>query len=495
MSSYPDENENRFESDAFDIVIASDFALPGGTASCIIDEIKAQAGIGYRTGLFYASFNGQVRPFHRGILRCLEDGLADLIVASDPIRTKLLVIRHPRVLPWLIDRLPEMQADRMVLVVNQVPVNEETGERYYDLASLRRLAEARFGGRLEWMPESAAVRAFIEQDPDCPPLAEGNWVGFLDLDEWSKERTGFPGPRPVIGRHSRNDYRKWPGDRETLLALYPDDPALDVRILGGAKPAEAILGGIPSNWTVTPFGGMPPKPFLDDLDFYVFYHYPGCREAFSHGILEALANGAVTILSPEYAGVYGDACLYAEPAEVRSLVERYFGDWPLYKAQSERGVEFVRRNHSVDTHRRRLEAAIGPPSLPPANYARSAFAESPLLVVLGRDLSANAIDESIADLRNLGEAVRPVVLTMKHNLNHLRGHGWLVESLADLPARELPPDEEQALVEERLDALIGAFEPSRLVALGKTVVPAAEAVVARHPELDLVSPQSIGASV
>jgi hypothetical protein len=494
MSSYPDETEHRFESDAYDIVIASDFALPGGTASCIVDEIKAQARIGYRTGLFYASFNGQVRPFHRGILRCIEDGLAELIVAPDPIRTKLLVIRHPRVLPWLIGHLPEIQADRIVLVVNQVPVNEETGERYYDLAALCRLAEMRFGGRLEWMPQSAAVRSFIQQDPGCPPLAEGNWVTFLDLEEWSKERPGFPGSRPVVGRHSRNDYRKWPGDRETLLALYPADPAVDVRILGGAKPAEAILGEIPSNWTVIPFGGMPPKPFLDELDFYVFYHYPGCRESFSHGILEALANGAVTILSPEYANVYGEACLYREPMEVRSLIERYFGDWTLYKAQSERGVEFVRRNHSVETHQRRLEAAIGPPSQPPAEYVRSAFAESPLLVVLGRDLSANAIKESIADLRNVEGSVRPVVLTMKHNLNHLRGHGWLVESLADLPARELPPDAEQALIEERLDALVGEFEPKRLVALGKTVTPAAEAVAARHPGLSLVLPQSIGVS-
>jgi hypothetical protein len=110
--------------------------------------------------------------------------------------------------------------------------------------------------------------------------------------------------------------------------------------------------------------------------------------------------------------------------------------------------------------------------------------------VLGPDATQEAIDAVTDALIRLQDSTRPVVLTFKNNLNRLRGNGWLTESLVDLAGRDLPSEAAETLVEERLDAVIGEFEPSRLMIVGKSMNVVAETMMARHPELELLSVDS-----
>ena len=52
------------------------------------------------------------------------------------------------------------------------------------------------------------------------------------------DRPGWQSDRPVIGRHSRPSWQKWPNDSQVIKALYPVDGSAIVKILGGARPVR-----------------------------------------------------------------------------------------------------------------------------------------------------------------------------------------------------------------------------------------------------------------
>ena len=155
-------------------------------------------------------------------------------------------------------------------------------------------------------------------------------------------RTGFLQSTPVIGRHSRPQPGEWPNTGRNILAAYPDSPEYTVRVLGGAEVAEHLLGYVPDNWEVTPFGGEDPHQFLRRIDFWVYMHHPDLKEAFGRAAMEALAAGCVAILPPYMQELFGDAALYANPHQVPELVDEYFADRQKFLQQSARAQEFAR---------------------------------------------------------------------------------------------------------------------------------------------------------
>src|SRR5699024_8829502 len=80
-------------------------------------------------------------------------------------------------------------------------------------------------------------------------------------------------------------------------------------------------------------GAQQPREFLSGLDFFVYYHDPRWVEAFGRTILEALASGVVAVLPPHFEVLFGDAALYAEPRDVRMVVEQMRADRTAYDHQ------------------------------------------------------------------------------------------------------------------------------------------------------------------
>ena len=81
----------------------------------------------------------------------------------------------------------------------------------------------------------------------------------------------MPIGRPVIGRHSRPFASKWPSDRKTFLAAYPDAADVDVRLLGYSDDLDRVVGTRPANWQVLPFGALPARDFLSGYGEVVKY--------------------------------------------------------------------------------------------------------------------------------------------------------------------------------------------------------------------------------
>ncbi len=345
----------------YDVVLLSDLRYPGGTSASLAEEVNAQARAGYSTALVHADsaqFAGATRAFNRRIAHCLAAGLADLVVGERQIRTRALVIRHPAIFDAEPEIRSDIEADVTVLVANQVPAD---GRRpHYDVDAVHSSVERRFGPT-RWAPVGPAVREKLIGSRRLE-LLDDDWVNILDLEEWRVDRSRPRSDRPVIGRHSRGHPGKWPVDRADLVAAYPTDPAIAVHILGGADPAIRVLGGQPANWVVHPFGAMPPQRFLRTIDFFVYYHHPDLVEAFGRNIIEAMASGCPAILPPHFEPLFGDACSYAPPQDVRAIVERLYRQPEEYRFWSEKAVQCVEDRFSAARHSERLAELIGLPA-------------------------------------------------------------------------------------------------------------------------------------
>lgn len=339
-----------------DVVLMSDFRFSGGTTQSNAAEIVAQHRQGLKTGLIQAASpvlkrNHPINPRIQGLV---DEGAAHFIADGQVPRCKLLVIRHPTVLERPASELPRVQADRVVVIVNQAPADEHTGRVFYDMAACQARAKQIYGSEGTWYPIGPLVRKAVAGLPGAEHLAESDWHNIIDTEEWRTERHGFVGERPTIGRHSRDSADKWPGDPATLLAAYPDDPAFSVRILGGAESARKVLGRIPTNWEVLDFGSMAPRDFLASVDFFVYFHHPSLVEAFGRTILEALATGTPAILPEHFRDLFEDVPIYSKPEDVRRVVGELYADRERYQAIARKGVAFVEERFSYGAHLRRL---------------------------------------------------------------------------------------------------------------------------------------------
>ncbi len=348
--------------DDFDLLLASDFRLPGGTTASNVQELIAQSRADLRTGLVQLE-NLRSRPetpLSTKILK-LVDGAAVEFVSPDRIVTaRHLVIRWPPCVANYNDAIARVHAPAVSMIVNQTPWRGEVGGEFiYHPAEVDRQIERMFGHRATWRPIGPAVRAAMAPHAEEVAVAEQDWVNILDLDDWGgepRERRPNAGV-PVIGRHGRDFPGKWPMDRDTLLSVYPEDGSMTVAVLGGADVAARVLGREPQGWRVYPFDSIAPADYLRGLDVFVYYPDPGLDEAFGRAIIEAMAAGVPAILPHRFQTLFGGAALYGEPHEARDIVMRLIVDEPLYAARSRAGIAFA-EFYSHQLHIARLRALL-----------------------------------------------------------------------------------------------------------------------------------------
>jgi len=434
----------------YDIVLLSDLRYPGGNSSSLAEEIKAQARAGYSTGLVHmrAPHMMRRRSFNSKVMHCLAAGLAELVPSGREVRTRALVVRQPRLFAEELSTPLRIKADTTVLVANHPPVDglSET-EPYYDPAAVRdRLAD--LFGEVPWAPIGPLVRKSLTDSGVALNLRDEDWVNIVDVDEWRVDRSRFCADRPVIGRHSRGHRSKWPSSRADILAAYPADDGVAVRVLGGADPAIRALGFQPSNWTVHPFGSMAPRAFLSEIDFFVYYHHPGWVEAFGRNIIEGMASGCPAILPPHFQCVFGESAIYATPTEVRAEIDALYRDPEEYHSRSEMSTKYVDEHFGVGTHVSRVQELIGEPatgSVMPRPVRRSA--SSRVLLVSLEPTGLGSVTRLVRIADGAGERIDPVLIGPWPAVRLGRDAGLLCEVIPD---DYLAAGREQDLVERVL---------------------------------------------
>lgn len=500
MSSHTEDDAH-----AYDVVFVTDCRLPGGTAASVAEEITAQHRAGYRTAIAHVDSHlvGHPRPFNPRVARLVEDGAADVLVGTTPVTAGLVLVRHPGMLVAPGLSLPPITTERCLVVVNQTPADPDGERVYYDVDTVAHVALERFGVRPDWTPIGPLVRDQVRTQAPHLELMDQDWFNVIDVDAWAAPRTRFRGDRPVIGRHSRDDRRKWPATREEIVEVYPTDGSMEVRVLGGADHALRELGGLPDNWTTYAFGAMPPERFLAGIDFFVYFHHPSLVEAFGRTILEAMASGAVAVLPHHFERLFGDAPVYSTAAGARDAVRALYADHAAYLERSRRGQDFVRERFGHEAHVRRLARLIGDPAHAPDDPRAPAEG---MLALGGRSveqsthtddrprvlfLSSNGagvghLMRLMSMARRSSDEVVPLFLSLSQAVPVVRENGFFVEYLASRGATGMSTRDWHKLLRDRLDELIRIHDVRAVVFDGTWPFHGMFHAASLHPDVALV---------
>lgn len=352
----------------FDVIIVSDFRMPGGTTMSNAEEIKAQSRLGLRTGLvqmgrYDLNPDREVNPT---ITRLVDCDRVDWLVHGERARCRLMILR----LPWILQEwqayIPEINADHIVVAVNQTPRRDyiEGSPYIYHPQRCHGHLVRYFGQGGSWRPIGPLVREALEtrhaDELEGIDFSPDNWTNIIDVSEWRRPMRPPPGTRIRICRHSRDQYVKWPATPDELLQVYPDSPRYEIHILGGADSAVKLLGGRrPAGWKVRDFGSIHPADFLARYDVFVYYTHPDLVESFGRVIFEAMAVGLPVFLPPVYEPVFREAAIYATPDEVQGRIEALMADNQAYDGQVRRALDFVERHFGFSSHAARVGKLTG----------------------------------------------------------------------------------------------------------------------------------------
>lgn len=479
-----------------DVVIVCDLRFPGGTSTSVAQEVVAAAGAGYRVGLAHldAASLRTDRPIHPALRALLDAGTAQLVLPGQRVRAGLVEVRHPMVLASALGGPLPITAQHVVVVAGQVPADRD-GTVHYQPALVDAHVVAAFGRRATWAPISPVVRAALQPAADGAAirLADDDWVEVIDPTQWIIERRGPVDPaRPVIGRHSRPSALKWPATAADLLAAYPDDGSVGVRVLGGTTGVAEVLGYEPTTWQVTPFGGMSAREFLAGIDVFVYQHHPDLVEAFGRTVLEAMAAGVPAVVPPTLRALFGDAAWYAEPHEVQRCVWDLWRHPEVYRAQRERGLTAVRERFSTAAHVNRVRQLIGAPArkaepLPPPSLdliPPRQRAELPTVMVaaLGatREQLAAVVSTVAAQRAHAGGFV-PVVVGTEAAPAEAASLGVVVETITNRRNASMPAEQWPQYAQARLSQLARRYGVTSITVADLSHPDAALALRVRPP--------------
>jgi UDP:flavonoid glycosyltransferase YjiC (YdhE family) len=443
----------------YDIGVLSDFRFPGGTSASLAEEIRAQSGAGYTTALIPARAVNlkRRRGFNSRIVSAVQAGQAELVAPDAEINVRLLVIRQPSIFLADPDPTPRVKADKVLMIVNQIhQQNGDEPDAYAEgLIETRDRLRALFGEQITWAPIGPLVRTALTRTRVPLNLAEEDWHNILNADEWWLPRDAYVADRPVIGRHARPTWKKWPESPNDILAAYPDDERFGVKILGGGEVAAKILGRVPDNWVLYPFNSIHPMRFLGEIDFQVYYHHPGEPEAFGRTIAESLASGTPTVVSEDFRQLFEDACIYADPSDVKGIVAELYSDPASYRERAEFGHSFIKERFSHDLHKRRVRDLIGEPTTRP-RARRQTRPQKTLLFFTSNGAGMGHLTRMMAIARRLPDSIRPIFATLSTGMQVVRQSGYFCEFIPRAPGHK--PSEWNAFLEQRLIEILRRYD-------------------------------------
>jgi hypothetical protein len=205
-------------SNRYDVVLVTDLRFLGGSGHSSVEELDVQWRHGIATGIYHlptrlVNHRRTITPEMDQVIRL---GKADLLNGvAEQLHTKLLLFRHPTILNPGSAALPEIEADRVALIVNHAPIKYNRIEYLLPHAA-RRLREF-YGLQPAIYPIGPLIRCAIDTAYDSTvDMAKEDWVNVFNLDRFSTDRKPPPDARALrIGRHSRPNPEKWRSSPET----------------------------------------------------------------------------------------------------------------------------------------------------------------------------------------------------------------------------------------------------------------------------------------
>ena len=256
----------------YDIVIIGDLRLPGATGRAVAEEIRAQARAGYRTALLQVQSPLVERPklISPLIRATIDGGLAELVDPEVPIAARLALAHHPGFFLHLPARVPQIQADCKLLIVNH-PLLDAEGGSYFPAEGIAWSVQEVMGQDVRTAPGGPGIRAQFKQAPWQLPLHEHDWPPVLDPEQFTVSAQRWRHNPIIIGRHGPSDALAWPEDRADLMAAYPNGGGVAVRIMGSASELQRWFGDAVSAWSIVDPQALAARDFLTQIDAYVCF--------------------------------------------------------------------------------------------------------------------------------------------------------------------------------------------------------------------------------
>ena len=449
----------------YDIVMVGDFRFPGGVATGVAEQIRAQAQAGYRTGLLQINCSVLRYPLTLSpkIRESLHHGLAELLDPDQSIEAGLLIAVHPKSFTHMPSRRLRIRADTKLFVINCPPL-DGVSKPNYRWETIKANVENSLGPQILWAPVSPVVRDSLLRLQNPPPLFDNDWVEIIDESDWTVFRRRAQHEVPVIGRHSRPFALKWPEDRDTLLAAYPDDNAFRVRVTGAGSFVRNLLGAYPPNWDLIDSDTFEPKEFLRTLDFFVYFHSTKWVEGFGRVILEALTSRTLAILPSAFEPIYGEAAVYGSPNQVRSLTTEYFADRRRYLRQTHRAQTIVRERFSPQVHVRRLTQLVGPPRKKAHSATRGrSTAPCRTLFMTSNGIGMGHLTRMLAIARRCSSSIIPVFVTLSQAAKVVKQLGYLAEYIPNWDYLQCNNSQWNQFLHQELNEIISFYRITTLV--------------------------------
>lgn len=381
----------------YDIAVVANLANPPRS---VLRQVAAQARAGYSTALVPLAHAPVVTSAgDRALAELLcRDGV-DLAAPGGNLTARLGVLQDAggRCAPSSRLRCETAVirvADRRAAAENDTPTDSIAAEEFLVA------------------PANPEARRRLSQDSD-ERLTRSNWGDPIDVDLWSVGRHPRDARTTTIGRHSDAlSPDDWPATPEEILAAYPNDGRIAVRVLGEDSVVRAVLGFMPRHWTVMAPSAIDARRFLAHLDAYVYLcQAPGIAPA-QRRMLEAMASGLAIVAPTGAEPFFGEACRYATPTEVPGLLAALsHGE---LRRLGEAAQTFAREHHSFEAHAERVRELIGPPSsargTSPRAHTRRRGRRVAFLTSNGEGMGH--LTRLMACARRLPDGVEPVFFTL-----------------------------------------------------------------------------------
>lgn len=412
----------------YDVVLVGDWRSDGGPQRSMIEEIHAMRAAGLRVAIAHMEALRFMRhndpPLCAPVRRLIQQRVVDVLVLDDRISADLVIVRYPPVLQFPPAEPSSWDVASLWIVANQAPSERDGRDLRYLVEDCTREALRIFHVVPVWVPQGPSVRDSLEATLAPVTLTSFDTPGLIDVSAWHASHRPWEHDVPRVGRYSRDTPMKFPASGRELLVAY-DAPDVSVVMMGATVTVPELLDAheVPSNWTLVEQNEVPVKDFLRQIDFFVYFDHPESYEAFGRSVLEALASGCLVVLPHHFAKVFGDAAVYASPAEAMDVVRAYHRDRTLFEQQAERAAAHVEQHFSRASFVRRLLGYV--PALAEAATPTDPVQGSPVEVASERPAASwgEHTDHRYGFLMTCGPS--PVVVP----------HAWSTHELGDITYR------------------------------------------------------------
>lgn len=330
----------------YDLIVISDFSLKGGAFVSTLNYIVAACKSGMKVAVVHwQKYDLKPQKLNPRFYDACVEYNVDILTPGDQVKTEFVLFGYPAIIQHKTDYFPQIETQKLIVIINQFASRLVDGsDAQYSPSIVRSHLKSMFGQEGYWIPISSWVQRLMCEHKSYPEPYPNPWYPMIDVEQWCRQGLrwrGTKGGLPVVGRHSRDAYTKWPKEVTALKQAYGVNQPWQVRLLGGAKSPIDSLGGKPNNWQVMDFNSVSVQDFLEDLDFYIHYPHEDYIEEFGRAIMEAMAVGIPVILAPQFRETFGDAALYSEPARVNDTIQKLWLDECEYIDRARIGRDFV----------------------------------------------------------------------------------------------------------------------------------------------------------